>query len=245
MNLGMVRYVLGRILLVVALLMLPSLLVSFTYREGWHLVSSFIYSILITGGAGWLLSFRRPEDDQFYAREGLVIAALGWILLSLFGSLPFLFSGAIINPVDAFFETASGFTTTGSSILTDPESLSHSVLFWRSFTHLIGGMGVLVFAMAVMPRIKGEDVHIMRAEVPGPVFGKLRATVRDSARILYVIYLVMAAILIVLLRLGGMTWFDSALHAFGAAGTGGFGIKNNSVAYYDSTYIHMVLAVES
>ena len=243
MNIGMVRYILGRILLVVALLMIPSLLVSLIYREGGELAVSFVICIAITAGTGLLLSFKRPVEDHFYAREGMVIAALAWVLLSLFGALPFLLSGVITNPIDAFFETASGFTTTGSSIITNVEALPHSVLFWRSFTHLIGGMGVLVFALAVMPRVKGEDVHIMRAEVPGPIFGKVRATVQDTARILYIIYLAMTAVLIVLLRFGGMNWFDSALHAFGAAGTGGFGIKNNSVAYYDSSYLHNVLAI--
>lgn len=243
MNIGMVRYVSGRILLVVAFLMLPSLLVSLAYRESLRLTLSFFWCILITGAAGFLLSFDRPKEDQFYAREGMVIAALAWILLSVFGSLPFLFSGVVSSPIDAFFETASGFTTTGSSVITNVEALPNSILFWRSFTHLIGGMGVLVFAMAVMPRVKGEDVHIMRAEVPGPAFGKVRATVRETARILYIIYLSMTAILIILLRLGGMDWFESSLHAFAAAGTGGFGIKNDSVGYYSSSYIHNVLAV--
>ncbi len=243
MNIAMVRYVLGRILLVVALLMLPSLLVSLVFREDLTLTLSFFWCIIITGAAGLVLSFRRPKEDHFYAREGMVIAALAWILLSIFGSLPFLLSGVMTSPVDAFFETASGFTTTGSSILTDVEALPNSILFWRSFTHLIGGMGVLVFAMAVMPKVKGEDVHIMRAEVPGPTFGKVRATVRDTARTLYLIYFGMTAVLIILLRLGGMNWLDSALHAFGAAGTGGFGIKNTSVAYYQSSYLHNVLAV--
>lgn len=243
MNIAMVRYVLGRILLVVALLMVPSLLVSLAYRESLHLIMSFVGCIFITAFVGFLLSFRRPKEDRFYAREGMVIAALAWILLSIFGSLPFLFSGAITRPIDAFFETASGFTTTGSTIISNVEVLPHSILFWRSFTHLIGGMGVLVFAMAVMPRVKGEDVHIMRAEVPGPSFGKVRATVRETARVLYIIYLTMTAILTILLRLGGMNWFESALHAFAAAGTGGFGVKNSSVAYYSSSYIHNVLAV--
>lgn len=243
MNIKMVRYVLGRILLVVSLLMVPSLLVSLAYREGWQMAGNFLLSIGITGAVGLLLSFSRPREDHFYAREGMVITALAWVLLSIFGALPFLFSGVITSPIDAFFETVSGFTTTGSSIITNVEALPNSVLFWRSFTHLIGGMGVLVFAMAVLPRVKGEDVHIMRAEVPGPVFGKMLSTVRDTARVLYIIYLAMTAVLILLLRVGGMNWLDSALHAFGAAGTGGFGIKNNSVAYYQSSYLHNVLAV--
>lgn len=243
MNHGMVRFVLGRILIVVALLMSPSLIIALIYQEGWQGIWPFLLSIAITVTAGWILSARKPLNKGFYAREGLVIVALSWIALSFFGSLPFMFSGTITNPINAFFETASGFTTTGSSILTDIESMRHSIAWWRSFTHLIGGMGVLVFVLAIMPRLESSDVYIMRAEVPGPIFGKVRAKLGSSARTLYIIYFAMTAILVILLALGGMPLFDSFLHAFGAAGTGGFGIKANSVAYYDSTYIDYVLGV--
>jgi len=243
MNHGMVRFILGRILVVVALLMSPSLIVALIYKEGWQGLWPFLLSMGITIGAGLLLSARKPLNRGFYAREGLVIVALSWFALSFFGSLPFMFSGTITSPVNAFFETASGFTTTGSSIMTDIESMRHSIAWWRSFTHLIGGMGVLVFVLAIMPRLESSDVYIMRAEVPGPIFGKVRAKLGSSARTLYIIYLAMTAILVVLLALGGMPLFDSFLHAFGAAGTGGFSIRANSIAHYNSTYIDYLLGV--
>ena len=243
MNRGMVKYIVGRILVVVAILMIPSLFVALIYREGWEGIKPFIISILITGGIGLIMGYKRPQRTDYYAKEGFVIVSLAWLLLSFFGSLPFLLSGSILHPIDAFFETASGFTTTGSSILTDVEVLSHSILWWRSFTHWIGGMGVLVLAIAVMPAIASEDVYIMKAEVPGPVFGKVRAKLASSARILYEIYFVMTVVLIILLVVGGMPVFDSFLHAFGTAGTGGFGIKNTSIGHYDSTYIDYVLGI--
>jgi trk system potassium uptake protein TrkH len=152
-------------------------------------------------------------------------------------------SGTIPRWIDAFFEAASGFTTTGASVVTDVEVLPRSVLFWRSSTHLVGGMGVLVFALAVMPRIGSDAVHILKAEVPGPVFGKIMPRVHNTARFLYLIYLVLTAILVLLLLMGGMPLFDSLVHAFGAAGTGGFSIKNTSIAFYDSAYIETVLAI--
>lgn len=243
MNRQMVRFVVGRILCIIALLMLPSVLVALVYKEGWTGVWPFLLSMAISFVSGALMSMKRPARDEYFMREGFVVVALSWFLLTIFGALPFLFSGSIPNAVDAFFETASGFTTTGSSILTNVESFPHSLLFWRSFTHLIGGMGVLVFALAVMPKIDSDDVFIMKAEVPGPIFGKIRSRVRSSARILYLIYFSMTLVLIVFLFIGGMPLFDSMLNAFGAAGTGGFGIKNNSIAFYDSAYAEYVLGI--
>ena len=243
MNHKMVSYILGRILFITGVLMVPSLVVALIYREGWQGLWPFLLSIGITCAIGLLISLKKPTRSDFFAREGFVAVALSWLALSFFGSLPFILSGAIPNPIDAFFETASGFSTTGASILTDVEALPHSLLWWRSFTHLIGGMGVLVLALAVMPKIESGDVFIMRAEVPGPTFGKVRTKLRSSARILYVIYLSMAGILVLLLTLGGMPLFDSFVHAFGAAGTGGFGIKSNSIAYYNSAYIDYLLAI--
>ena len=243
MNRRMVSYIIGRILMIAALLMSPSLLIALIYKEGWAGLWPFLLSMAISSLIGLLLSYRRPLKTDFFAREGLVVVSLTWIALSFFGSLPFLLSGAILNPVDAFFETASGFSTTGASILTNVELLPHSVLWWRSFTHLIGGMGVLVLALAVMPKIESGDVYIMRAEVPGPTFGKVRTKLRSSARILYLIYISMTAIVIILLILGGMPIFDSFIYAFGAAGTGGFSIHSNSVAHYNSAYIDYVLAI--
>ncbi len=159
------------------------------------------------------------------------------------GALPFVFAGAIPSYIDAVFETVSGFTTTGASILTDVEGMSRGLLFWRSFTHWVGGMGVLVFLLAIVPLAGGRSVHIMRAESPGPVVGKLVPKVRDTAMILYGIYITMTVVLIALLLLGGMPLYDSAVHAFGTAGTGGFGIWGDSIAHYDSAYIDVVLSI--
>ena len=171
------------------------------------------------------------------------ISALSWVVMSLVGALPFVFAGAIPSYIDAVFETVSGFTTTGASILTDVEGMSRGLLFWRSFTHWVGGMGVLVFLLAIVPLAGGRSVHIMRAESPGPVVGKLVPKVRDTAMILYGIYITMTVVLIALLLLGGMPLYDSAVHAFGTAGTGGFGIWGDSIAHYDSAYIDVVLSI--
>lgn len=243
MNYGIVRYVMGRILLVEAVLLCPSILVGLYYRETMVTLGSFLVTMAILLILGLLLGYRQPAQKTFYALEGFVIVALAWLLMSVFGSLPFILSGAIQSPVDAFFETASGLTTTGASIIKDVESLPRSIMFWRSLTHLIGGMGVLVFALAIMPRVDSEAVHIMKAEVPGPTFGKMLAKVRNSARILYLIYLTMTATLVIILVICGMPLFDSFLHAFGAAGTGGFSLKNTSIGHYENTSIEMVLAV--
>lgn len=243
MNRGIVRYVLGRMLLVEAGLMVLPLIVGLVYRESFRTVGSFLIVIAGLTALGLLSGVKKPRSMSLYVKEGLVIASLSWVVLSLFGSLPFLISGEIPSIVDAIFESTSGFTTTGSSILNDVEALSHSILFWRSLTHLLGGMGVLVFALALLPNMSSNAVNIMKAEVPGPVFGKIVSKLKDSARILYIIYLVMTAALIILLMFGGMDWFDASIHAFGTAGTGGFSNKNTSIAYFDSTYIHVVLTV--
>ncbi len=243
MNRQMVRFVVGRIMCIVAVLMIPSVIVALVYNEGWAGVWPFLFSMSVSFIPGVLMSIKRPARDEYFMREGFVVVASSWLLLTFFGALPFLLSGSIPNMVDALFEAASGFTTTGSSILTNVESLPHSLLFWRSFTHLVGGMGILVFALAVLPKIDSDDVFIMKAEVPGPIFGKIRSRVRSSARILYLIYLSMTMGLILLLFAGGMPFFDSMINAFGAAGTGGFSIKNTSIAYYQSAYAEYVLAV--
>ena len=241
MNKRMTAYVLGMLLLCEAGLLLLPLAVAFIYGD--KTISDFLLTIgilLLSGGA---LALLKPKDKTIYARDGLVIVALGWIALSLFGALPFYFSGEIPRYIDALFETVSGFTTTGSSILTDVEVMSKSLLFWRSFTHWIGGMGVLVFVMAVLPLSGGGgDLHLMRAESPGPSVGKLVPKSNKTARILYLIYFALTILLIVLLLCGGMPLFDSITTAFGTAGTGGFGILNSSIAGYN-TYCQIVITI--
>lgn len=239
----MVGFVLGRLLQIEAALMAIPLIVSLIYDEPIEYTLSFLVVGAVSAIIGYLLTIRPPKIKSLYAKEGFVIVSLSWLLLSIFGALPFVLSGDIPSFVDAFFETASGFTTTGASILDDVEALSHSMLFWRSFTHLIGGMGVLVFALAVLPRTESESVHIMKAEVPGPTFGKLVSKLSDSARYLYIIYLVLTVVIIGLLYVAGMPLFDSFIHAFGAAGTGGFGMRNGSIAPYDSVAIEVILGI--
>jgi trk system potassium uptake protein TrkH len=192
---------------------------------------------------GHFISLKKPQKTKIFAREGFVIVALSWLLLSLFGAIPFFVTREIPSYIDAFFETVSGFTTTGSSILTDVESLSHASLFWRSFSHWIGGMGILVFVVAVLPESQGTTLHILQAEMPGPIVGKLVSKIRVTARILYYLYAAITALEIIFLLFGGMPLFDSIVHAFGTAGTGGFGIKGTSIAYYDSAYIDAVITV--
>ena len=243
MNRGIVRYALGRMLLVEAGLMVLPAIVGLFYRESLRTVGSFLIVIAVLTALGLATGIRKPKSMRLYTKEGLVIAALSWFVLSFFGSFPFVFSREIPSLADAFFETASGFTTTGSSILTNVEAMCHSMLFWRSLTHLIGGMGVLVFALAVLPATASESVHIMKAEVPGPTFGKLVSKLKDTARLLYIIYLAMTAVLIVLLIAGGMDGFDACIHAFGAAGTGGFSNKITSLLHYNSAYFELVLGV--
>jgi len=239
----MVAYVLGRLLQIEAVLLAIPLGVSLLYREPLRYPASFLLVSLLTGLIGYTFTKKMPRVKNLYAKEGFVIVSLSWILLSFFGALPFVLNTDIPSLVNAFFETTSGFTTTGASILTDVEALSHSSLFWRSFTHLTGGMGVLVFALAVLPQMESESVHIMKAEVPGPTFGKIVSRLSHSARILYYIYLIFTAIVVGLLILAGMPAFDSFIHAFGAAGTGGFGMRNGSIAPYDSAAIEFILGM--
>ena len=229
--------------MVVAGLMFFPIVVSLIYREPIRYLLSFLFTAILMVGIGFSFSRTKMNTHKLYAKEGFIIVALSWILVSAFGALPFVISGDIPSFVDAFFETSSGFTTTGSSILTDVEALSHSMLFWRSFTHLIGGMGVLVFALAVLPSSDSESVHIMKAEMPGPTFGKLVSRLSSTARILYIIYFVMTLVVIFLLWLAGLPLFDSLLLSFGVAGTGGFGIVNGSIAPYNSVAIELILGI--
>ena len=241
MNNKIIRYILSKILYIEAGFLLLPVIVSLIYKENYSNILSFLVTIFLLLLSGYLLGYKSDASGAFYEKEGFIIVSLSWIFLSGFGALPFVFSGSIPNFIDAFFETSSGFTTTGASILTDVEELSHSMLFWRSFTHLIGGMGILVFALAILPR-SNRNSHIMKAEVPGPIFGKFVAKMSYTARLLYKIYFAMTGILIILLILVGHPVFDSFVHAFGAAGTGGFGIRANSIAYYNSPVVEMILA---
>ncbi len=234
----MIAYIIGRILLTEAALLVLPLLVALLYGES---PVPFLVPILLLALCGGAMGRKKPKSTALYARDGLAVVALAWICMSLFGALPFVLSGDIPNYVDAFFETVSGFTTTGSSILTEVESLSRGGLFWRSFTHWVGGMGVLVFVMAILPMNDGHGMHLMRAEVPGPTVGKLVSRMSDTAKILYSIYLVMTVVEIVLLLAGGMPLYDAAIHAFGTAGTGGFSCRNLSVGAYDSVYFDVVI----
>ncbi|MFT4444889.1 TrkH family potassium uptake protein [Parvimonas sp. G1967] len=241
MNNKIIRYILSKILYIEAGFLLLPVIVSIIYKEDYSNILSFLVTIFLLLVFGYLFGYKSDASGAFYEKEGFIIVSLSWILLSAFGALPFVFSGSIPNFIDAFFETSSGFTTTGASILTNVEELSHSMLFWRSFTHLIGGMGILVFALAILPR-SNRNSHIMKAEVPGPIFGKFVAKMSYTARLLYKIYFAMTGILIILLILAGHPVFDSFVHAFGAAGTGGFGIRANSIAYYNSPVVEMILA---
>ncbi len=239
----MILRTLGHILLTESLLLVLPVLVSILYGE--HDALMFLISAALCGAVGAFLSWvpGRHADSSIHAREGFVIVALAWICVSLFGAVPFILTGSIPGFFDAFFETVSGFTTTGATILTDVEVLSHGVMFWRSFTHWVGGMGVLVFMLTVVPMTGGGAVYIIRAEMPGPAPGKLVPRLKDTAKILYFLYLILTLLEVVLLCAGGMPVFDSLVHSFGTAGTGGFGIWNNSIAHYESSYIHWVICI--
>lgn len=241
MNKRMISYMLGRIMKLEGLLLLLPLTIALLRQEGQYY--SYLIPIGLLALLGIGLTLKKPENTAFYAKEGFVSVALAWILLSVFGALPFYLSGDIPNYLDAFFETVSGFTTTGSTILTDVEAMRKSNLFWRSFTHWIGGMGILVFVLAILPQSDARNMHMMRAEVPGPKVGKLVSKIRFSAQILYGIYFVMTALEIVMLLFGGMPFFDSVVTSFGTAGTGGFGVLNDSIAGYHSPYCEGVIAV--
>ncbi|WP_195339701.1 TrkH family potassium uptake protein [Fusobacterium sp. 1001295B_180824_G3] len=243
MNTKIISYVISNLFKILMLLFLFPLAVSIYYKEGLKFSLAYIIPIIILCILSYFLSNEAPENQSFFSKEGLVIVALSWLLISAFGALPFIISGQIPNIVNAFFESVSGFTTTGASILSEVESLSKSILFWRSFTHVVGGMGVLVLVLAILPKGNNQALHIMRAEVPGPTVGKIVAKMSYNSRILYIIYISMILILIIFLLLGGMPLFDACIHAFGTAGTGGFSCKNTSIGFYNSTYIDYVISI--
>lgn len=241
MNRRMVLSMVGRVVLLEAALMLPGLITSIIYRESC--VWSFAVAIVASLAVGTFLTVAfKPSSKVIFAKEGFVIVALCWLVLSAIGALPFYLSREIPSYIDAFFETVSGFTTTGASILTDVEGMSKGLLFWRSFTHWLGGMGVLVFVMAVVNNLSDRSIHILRAESPGPVVGKIVPKMKETTRILYIIYIVITLLDIIFLLIGGMPLFESLVHAFGTAGTGGFGVKADSFASY-SPYIQWVTTI--
>lgn len=242
MKTKVVLHTVGQILLIEAGLLIIPLFVGLIYHEQAS-VSAFLITAVITAAAGGLLRRVKPGKSSIYAREGLAITGISWILLSFFGCLPFVISRQIPGFIDAFFETVSGFTTTGSSILNDIEALDNAMLFWRSFTHWVGGMGVLVFSMIIVPLGGKRSMYILRAEAPGPSSAKLVPKMRDTAAILYGIYFAMSALLLVLLLAGGMPLFDCFINVFGTAGTGGFSNHSASIGYYDSEYFETVLGV--
>ncbi len=243
MNYRMVSTTVGKILLAEAILLLLPLGVGVYYKEGMATMAAFLITIALLLVCGLLLEIKKPRHRRMYAREGFMIVAISWVLISLFGALPFVISGTIPDFADAFFETVSGFTTTGATALPEIESLPKSMLFWRSFTHWVGGMGILVFVLAFLPQSENQSTMIMRAEVPGPTKGKLVSKAMVTARILYAIYFVLTVAEIVLLLLGGMPLFDAVTNAFSTAGTGGFSVRNASIAAYDSLYADVVISV--
>ena len=235
MNYKAVLRIISKIILAEGLMLLLPSLTALIYGEKNALLA-FLVTAIIAAALGGIPTFflRKNKKNTIYAKEGFVIVAASWILLSAIGAVPFVISGDIPNYIDAFFETASGFTTTGASILDNVEALTKAALFWRSFTHWVGGMGVLVFIMALIPNFSDRSIHIMRAEMTGPVIGKLVPKAKESAKILYMMYFVLTAVEVVALKFSGMTFFDSLLHSFGTAGTGGFGLMNDSLGGYNA-----------
>ncbi len=247
MNRKMIAYLLGRVLIAEFFLMIPSVIVGIIYGESATL--SFILPMLLLAACGLVFGLKKPSDTTLYVREGFFVVAASWIFMSLIGALPFyissfdFFGGAsqFSSPIDCIFEMISGFTTTGATICTSPESLPKCLLFWRSFSHWVGGMGVLVFVLAIMPM--SDSMHLMKAEVPGPVVGKLVPKMRQTARILYTFYAALTVLLAVLLIAGKMPVFDALCTSFGTAGTGGFSVRDAGISYYNSAYVEILLAV--
>ena len=238
MNVSIIRYILGCLLkFEAAFLALPAL-VALIYQEKAGF--SYLFTAVLCLVLGVIFAHKKPISKTLYTKDGFVTVALSWIVMSIFGAIPFVLSGDIPSYIDALFEIVSGFTTTGASILNDVEALSHASIFWRSFSHWIGGMGVFVFIMAILPLMGGSTMNLMKAESPGPSVNKLVPHVKDTAKILYCIYIAMTVIEILLLCIFGMPLFDSLTLSFGTTGTGGFGIKNDSLASYTAAQQNIV-----
>jgi len=243
MNYRIIAKYMGFILIVEGIFMIPAMLISFSLGERAS-AYSFAVTVLITVAGGFFMS-RIHSSDVIGISEGFIICSLGWCVMSFFGALPFLFSGVLPNFMDCWFETVSGFTTTGSSIMKAVEGVPYGILYWRSFTHWIGGMGVLVFLLAVMPLAhgNGQPLNLMRAESPGPDVGKITPKISENGRILYIIYAVMTVMEIIMLLAGGMPVFDAVTNSFATAGTGGFAVRNASIGAYDSVYLQVTIGI--
>lgn len=241
MNFNVLLKTTGTVLFWESILMLPSLIIAI-YDNSYD-INGFLISIIVSGAIGLILKNIKSDVNDMRKREGYATVAICWLVMSIMGALPFYISGSIPSYIDALFETISGFTTTGASILQNIESMPRALLFWRSFTHWIGGMGVLVFTLALIPSIGGRTVFLMRAESSGPAPGKLVPKLSESSKILYIIYAVMTAIIVILLIIAGMPVFDSFIHAFGTAGTGGFSNKALSIGYYNNPYVDWIITI--
>ncbi len=241
MNLLLTTRILGALLLFLAAVLLLPLPFSFYYNDGaWP---AFVFSAIICLIGGGLMFGLSKSRAELSVREGFAVVTFGWTFFAIFGALPYLLSGAIPSPLDAFFETMSGFTTTGSTILTEIESLPKSLLFWRSLTHWLGGMGIIVLSLAILPMLGVGGMQLFKAEVPGPTADRLKPRIQDTAKLLWGVYLLLTAAEALLLMLGGMNFFDAVCHSFATLATGGFSTRNASIAAYDSGYIDAVITV--
>ncbi len=240
MNYKMIRYIIGMILMAESVFMILPLIVSVIYGE-FDVIMPFVYSIMATFCVAAFFGLKKPKNDLVFAREGYIAVAAGWIFVSFFGAMPFYLSGSIPSLIDAFFETVSGFTTTGATILEDVEILPKGILFWRAFTHWIGGMGIIMFLLMLTQFSEGHSLYIMRAEVPGPTVGKIAPKSSSNALILYGIYTGLTVIEAVLLLFGGIGVFDAVTTAMSTAGTGGFSVRNAGIAAYESAYVEWVV----
>lgn len=243
MNKKMILFVIGRLLYFNGLFLILPSIVSIIYREGFRNLFSFLSVSIISLLIGLYLSRKEPENKNIYAKEGFIIVALTWILMSLIGSIPYILSGNFPSVFDAIFESTSGFTTTGMTILNNVEVLPHSVHFWRGFTQFLGGIGILVFALAILPSAETKYINVLKAEVTGPNHGKLLPRVTDSTRYLFMIYIGLTVLVFLALLVLGMNPFDAIVHTFGVAGTGGFSLYNNNISMYDSIAIETVLGL--
>lgn len=243
MNYRIVFQTLGKILLVEATLIVLPLMISLIYHETEMIVPFITTSGILCICSFLLVKLIKPNNANLFPKEAFAIVSLSWILVSLFGCLPYIFSGVVNNFFDALFESVSGFSTTGATVLSDVENLSKGLLFWRSFSQWLGGMGILVFVLAILPNVDPRSMYILKAESTGPKVGKLVSKVKVTAIILYLIYIVLTLILTILLKIAGLPWFDSVVHALSVAGTGGFSIKNSSIMAYQNIPAEIIIAI--